>query len=86
MIRQVVAVKDSAAETFGQPFFVSAVGAAVRSFQDEVNRSAADNPVYQHPEHFSLWRLGTFDDVSGEFVSDVKFLALAGDLIHSDKE
>ena len=58
MERQVCAVKDDAAETFGQPFFVTAVGAALRSFKDEVNRKADDNQLFQHPEHFALWCLG----------------------------
>lgn len=68
MRRAVCAVYDSAINSYGQPFFVSAVGAALRSFVDEVNRKAGDNQLNQHPEDFVLFYLADFDDETGEFV------------------
>ena len=66
---QVFSIKDNAAQTFGRPFFVPAIGLAVRSFSDEVNRSADDNQFYKHPEDFDLYHLGVFDDESASFES-----------------
>lgn len=66
MKRVMMSVRDSAGELFGQPFFVTAVGAAVRGFADEVNRAAPDNAVFQHPEHFDLYKVGTFEDDTGQ--------------------
>ena len=66
----VVAVRDSAVLAFSRPFFVPANGAAVRSFSDEVNRQAGDNPMWGHPDDFELWRLATFDDEAGLFVQE----------------
>lgn len=66
-IRYVCAVFDSAVQAYGQPFFVIATGAAVRSFVDECNREAADNGLYMHPEDYVLYQLGAFDDETGEF-------------------
>lgn len=63
----VCAVFDHAIGTFGQPFFVPATGAAVRSFSDEVNRAAEDNNLYNHPSDFDLCHLGSFDDEQGLF-------------------
>lgn len=63
----VVAVKDSAIEAFNRPFYVPAVGAAVRSFTDEVNRKAEDNPMHAHPDDYSLHVLAVFDDETGTF-------------------
>ena len=68
-IKQVVCVFDSAAQLYGQPFFVPAIGSAIRSIRDEVNRSATDNPLFQHPSDFELFHVGTFDDVSGVLAS-----------------
>lgn len=65
--RCVLAVFDSAIQAFGQPIFVPAIGAGVRSFSDEVNRSAADNQLANHPEDFELHYVADFDDESGEF-------------------
>lgn len=63
----IVAVKDRATDSFNRPFFVPSIGAAMRSFQDEVNRVAPDNIMNQHPDDFDLYEFGTFDDSSGEF-------------------
>lgn len=69
MIRLLCSVFDSASQLFGQPIFVVAKGQALRSFSDEVQRQAPDNPLSQHPDDFSLYVLGEFDDESGELRS-----------------
>ena len=66
MTRLICAVFDSASNTFGQPIFVVARGQAIRSFQDEVQRQAADNTLNQHPEDFELYLLGEYDDTTGD--------------------
>lgn len=63
----VCAVMDRAIQTFNRPFYVPAMGAATRSFSDEVNRQAQDNPMYGHPDDFELWRLAVFDEETGLF-------------------
>lgn len=60
-------VKDRATDVFGQPMFLMASGQAVRSFTDEINRDAADNQLFRHPDDFDLYDLGEFDNESGEF-------------------
>lgn len=64
----VVAVRDRAIDSFSRPFFVPSIGAAIRSFRDEVNN--ADSPMYAHPEDYDLYELGWFEDSSGTFGSD----------------
>jgi hypothetical protein len=78
----VCTIKDRAAEAYGRPFFLLAAGVAIRSFQDEVNRRAEDNQVYQHPDDFDLYELGSFDDFSGKFElhDQPKLLALGKQL------
>lgn len=61
----IVAVRDLKAEAYGRPIFVNAIGQAIRSFQDEVNRPDQQNEMNRHPEDFSLWHLGEYDDQSG---------------------
>lgn len=63
----VVSVYDVAAGAFGRPAFCAAIGVALRSFQDEVNRNAPDNEVFRHPEDFILYHLGSYDDSNGRF-------------------
>lgn len=83
-VKCVMSVFDSASRLFGQPFFVPATAAAVRSVGDETNRAAADNALYQHPEDFELYHIGDYDDVSGALIpiSPVVLVCRVKDLIN----
>lgn len=63
----VVAVYDSALDAYSRPFFVPTTQIGVRSFADEVNRVSVDNPLNRHPDDYSLYCLGSWDDHSGRF-------------------
>ena len=67
MLLLVCAVKDSAADAFGRPFFVPTIGLAMRSFIDEVNNR--ESPFNAHPDDYTLFEIGDFDDNSGALVS-----------------
>lgn len=86
MIRLVVAVRDSATGLFGQPFFVTARGQAVRAFTDEVNRPAPDNDLNKHPEDFELYCVAEFDEASGRFggLGDPELLIRGKDAINKE--
>jgi len=70
----VVAVFDNAVKAFGRPVFVPAVGAAIRSFIDEVN--GKDTELSKHPEDFELFQLGSFNEEDGQFIQLAKPLSL----------
>lgn len=82
-VKNVCSVYDTASRLFGQPFFVPALAAAIRSVGDETNRAAADNPLYQHPDDFQLFHVGDFDDCNGLFtpVSPPCLLVRVKDLV-----
>ena len=80
----VVSVHDSAANAFGRPIFVPTTNIAVRSFQDEVNRSSPDNEMFKHPDDFVMYHLADFDDEIG-LISSLErpvVVARAKDLVH----
>jgi len=58
-------IRDSAAEAFMRPFFAQSSGAAIRSFSDMVNSDDKDHPVGQHPEDYTLFSIGSFDEQTG---------------------
>lgn len=60
----IVAVRDSQADVYGRPYFVPTEGMAIRSFSDEVNRAADDNPLYKHAKDFALYNIGSYDDAT----------------------
>jgi len=66
----VLSVYDRAAASYGRPVFALSLGAAIRSFQDEINRVDANNEMNRHPKDFDLYELGSFDDQTGEFDCD----------------
>ncbi|WNK13030.1 MAG: nonstructural protein [Microvirus sp.] len=83
MILQVVVIRDSAAAVYGQPQYVASIGSAIRGFGDEVNRSAADNSFFRHPEDFILYHVGTYSDDFAKFTlfDEPVQLARAVDLV-----
>lgn len=68
MIQVIVAVRDSAADTFGRPFFVPSAAVGIRSFTDEVNRSDEQNSFYKHAKDFALYEIGQYDDSTAQIV------------------
>lgn len=64
---QIVAIRDKALEAFMRPFFAAAVAAAVRDFQDAMKDTQV--PMHKHPEHYSLWHFGSFNDANGQFTT-----------------
>lgn len=65
MIQIVCAVRDSAVEAFGRPFFEATKGSAIRAFTDACTNDSADNIFANHPEHFALFAIATYDDSIG---------------------
>ena len=54
------AVYDSASKLYDRPFCCRSEGEALRSFGDIA--SDAEHPIGKHPEHYSLWEVGMYDD------------------------
>jgi len=65
MIHQIFTVYDSKAEAYLAPFFSNAKGAALRSFVDTVLDKS--HPFNKHPEDYTLFYLGEFDDLKANF-------------------
>jgi len=67
LIYQLTAVRDRAANVYMRPFTVTHLGQAIRAFQDQINNDAPDNiTMYQHPDDYDLYHIGTYDDETGK--------------------
>ena len=64
----VCSIYDTKAKAYLRPFFVNATGQAIRSFSDIANDKEHD--VGRHPEDYTLYRLGQFDDQNGELMPE----------------
>jgi len=65
---QLYAIFDTCSGIYEKPFIGTADDVVKRQFQDLA--VAADSPVAKHPEHYSLWRLGNFDDNTGKVIDE----------------
>ncbi len=65
---QLYAVMDTCTGIYEKPFFHTADDAVKREFQDVAN--TPDHAINKHPEHYSVWRLGNFDNTTGTVVDE----------------
>jgi len=65
---QCYAIFDQCSGIYEKPFFSTADAVVVREFQDII--ASDDHPIAKHPEHYSLWRLGTFDNTNGKILNE----------------
>lgn len=59
-----VCVRDEKADCYSNPFFVPALGIALRMFLDW--SKDPETAVGKHPEDYRLYRVGVFDQDSGQ--------------------
>lgn len=58
-------VYDSKADAYLKPFFSQSNGAAIRSLTDTVNSGDNNNMITSHPEDYSLFLIGEWDESTG---------------------
>jgi hypothetical protein len=62
-MKKVYSVFDIKAAVYHRPMFLDTHGLAIRSFEDACR--AEGSPLAQHPEDYSLWYIGDFDEATG---------------------
>lgn len=82
----IYSIHDKKMESFNRPFFMPADGAAIRAFQDEVNNK--DSELSKHPEDYSLWAIGIFEEDIGAITAlePIRKLTEATTLIYREGE
>lgn len=65
MVVKMFVIYDSKSESYGQPFYQQATGAAIRGFSDEANGKRADSAIAAHPEDYTLFEIGTYNHSTG---------------------
>ena len=59
-------IYDQCAEVHNTPVPALNVGPVLREFTDLANNP--NDPIGKHPEHYSLWELGEFDNSAGKLI------------------
>ena len=77
-------IYDVASGVYMRPFFSQADGQAVRGFKDIA--TDADHEVGKHPEDYTLYRIGGFDDTEGKMTGqELKKLATGIEMVAQDR-
>ena len=78
-------IYDTASGVYMRPFFTSADGQAMRSFKDI--STDASHEIGKHPEDYSLWRIGLFDDNKGTLTPEnPECLATALEMVSESRQ
>ena len=81
----VYAVFDTASGIYDRPFVMQSDGQALRAFGDIA--VDAEHPIGKHPEDYSLFRLGMFNDNTGEISATGKeCLATALEMVAASRK
>lgn len=76
----VYTIFDTASGIYKRPFVAQADGEVLRVFGDMC--CDADHEIGAHPEDYSLWRIGTFDDNKAKLVAeDLECLAQGVEMV-----
>lgn len=84
-MKQIVfSVYDIKAECYLPPFTFPAVGQGIRLFTDICSDS--NHPVGKHKSDYRLYRIGEFDDNSGDIVSAIPTVLCTGDEVGGSRD
>ncbi len=77
-------IYDVASGIYMRPFFSQADGQAIRGFKDIA--TDADHEVGKHPEDYTLFRIGTYNDTTGKLAGeDPEKLATGLEMMAEDR-
>ena len=78
-------IYDVASGVYMRPFFSQADGQAVRGFKDIA--CDADHEIGKHPEDYTLYRIGAFNDTTGKMEGEeLEKLATALEMVSSSRQ
>lgn len=75
MQRDYYAIRDNLANAFMTPVLFDNENVALRWFTDVVNSKEENQVIYNNPQDFELWKLGAYDNISGNLVGNLDKLA-----------
>lgn len=74
MIQFIYSIHDNKANAYLPPFFLHNKNMAIRTFSDAVQDEG--HAFNRHPDDYSLWEIGEFDDTTGEIIYHTPHKAL----------
>lgn len=66
---KIFSIHDSAAKVYARPFLFSTSAEAMRMFETQVNDKEKGGLIAAHPDQFTLYQIGEYDDTTGKLTS-----------------
>lgn len=67
MISKIFLIYDSVAKVYSRPIFMQNKGSLLRELMDAVNDPKKDNVYAKHPECYTVFEVGSYNDSTGDF-------------------
>lgn len=83
---KVFSIYDSKGEVYSTPRFELNAGIALRAFADAAVALNGENAISQHPEDYTLFEIGNWDERLGEWIGYDAKLALGVALEYINRE
>jgi len=83
MIHKIYSVFDSKSESYTPPFYQHTEAMAIRTFADACNDK--EHTFGMHPDDYTLFDLGTWDDSTGTITQD-KIVSIGNGLIYQEQK
>lgn len=75
MQRDYFAIRDNLANAFMTPILFDNENMAIRWFTGVVNSKEQNEVIYNNPGDFELWKIGAYDNVTGNLIGNLDKLA-----------
>lgn len=75
MQRDYFAIRDNLANAFMTPVLFDNENMALRWFTGVVNSKEQNEVIYNNPGDFELWKIGAYDNISGNIVGNLEKIA-----------
>jgi len=84
-VKQIVfSIYDVKAECYLPVFTYPAVGQGIRTFMDLANDPS--HPIGKHKSDYRLYRVGEFDDTTGDIVTAIPTILCTGDEVGGSRD
>jgi len=83
---KVFSIFDSKGEVYWPPRFYINAGVALRDFADAVQAAKGDNALAQHPEDYTLFEIGNWEEREGDLIAYDAKIALGVGIEYVNRE
>ena len=82
----IYAIKDTTVGSFMNPFYLQNDNTAIREFGNVIKYAPTENSVRRNAKDMQLFKLGEFDEETGEIRSEVNYLVSGTNFVEEKKE